>query len=102
MKYDEFKKEMEKEGTGDSMSVGAGLTGEITLYGSLVMVMFLLSRVFSEVLLAIVGISIIGIIISTMPLIFKFKGENSNHMNIQLFWISIFVGVLSAALYLAK
>ncbi|HIP90015.1 MAG TPA: hypothetical protein EYH22_00460, partial [Candidatus Nanopusillus sp.] len=88
--------------TGDSMSVGAGLTGEITLYGSLVMVMFLLSRVFSEVLLAIVGISIIGIIISTMPLIFKFKEENSNHMNIQLFWISLFMGVLSAALYLAK
>ena len=102
MRYDEFKKEMEREDTGDSISVGAGLTGEIILYGSLVMVMFLLSRIFSEILLAVIGISIVGIGISTMPLIFKFKEENSNHINIQLFWISIFVGILSVALYFVK
>ena len=102
MEYDKFQKEMEKEEHGDGISVGAGLTGELTLYGFLVMSVLLLSRVFSDVLFAIMGVSIIGIAISFMPILFKFSRENSNHINMQLFWISMFVGILSVVIYFAK
>ena len=81
MEYDKFQKEMEKEEHGDGISVGAGLTGELTLYGFLVMSVLLLSRVFSDILFAIMGVSIIGIAISFMPMLFKFNKENSNHIN---------------------
>ena len=102
MKYDEFQNDMEKKGHGDSTSVGAGLTGELTLYGFLVMSVLLLSRVFSDILFAVMGVSVIGIALSFMPVLFKFDKENSNHINMQLFWLSIFVGVLSVVIYFAK
>ncbi|AEH07180.1 hypothetical protein [Methanothermococcus okinawensis] len=102
MEYDKFQKEMEKEGHGDGISVGAGLTGESILYGFLIMSVLLLFRVFSDILFAIMGVSVIGLMLSVMPVLFKFNEENSNHINMQLFWISIFVGILSVVVYFAK
>ncbi len=102
MDYDGFQKKMEKEEHGDGISIGAGLTGEFTLYGFLVLSIVILFRVFSNILFAVMGISVIGIILSFMPLLFKFNSENSNHINMQLFWISMFVGVLAVIIYFAK
>jgi energy-converting hydrogenase B subunit G len=102
MDYDSFQKKMEKSEHGDGISVGAGLTGEFTLYGFLVLSIILLFRLFSDILFALMGISVMGIILSFMPILFKFNDENSNHINMQLFWISIFVGILSVIIYFAK
>lgn len=102
MDYDSFQKKMEKKEHGDGVSIGAGFTGEYTLYGFLVMSIVLLFRLFSDILFVIMGISVIGLTLSVMPLLFKFGEENSNHINMQLFWISIFVGILSVVIYFAK
>ena len=102
MKYDEFQKRMEQEKHGDGISVGAGLTGELTLYGSLVMCFILLFRLYSDVLFAFMGVSIIGLGLSVMPLLFKFSKENSNSINMQMFWISIFAGLLSVIIFFAR
>lgn len=101
MDYDRFKREMEREGSGDSVSVGAGLTGELILYSFLVTGLFLLSRIFGKVLLATVGILAIGIGLHMMPMVFRFKRENSNHIVLQLFWISIFLGAISMIIFIA-
>ena len=102
MDYDSFQKKTEKKEHGDGMSVGAGLTGEFTLYGFLVISVVLLFRLFSDILFAVMGVSVIGIALSFMPVLFKFNEENSNHINMQLFWLSMFVGILSVVIYFAK
>jgi energy-converting hydrogenase B subunit G len=37
-----------------------------------------------------------------MPLIFKFQKENSNDVNNQLFWLSMFSGILTMVIYFAR
>ena len=100
MDYDRFKREMEKEICGDSIFTGAGLTGEFIIYGFLVVGLFLLFRVFEKVLLAIVGLLAIGIGLQVMPMVFKFKRENSNNIVLQLFWISMFLGAISMIIFI--
>lgn len=102
MAYDKFQKEMSDKKHGDGISVGAGYTGEFTLYGSLVISVFLLARVFDDILFALIGASILGIALSWRPLLFKFQKENSNEITNQMFWISMFCGALSLVIYFAR
>jgi len=100
MNYDRFKKEMDKEICGDSIFTGAGLTGEFILYGFLVVCLFLLSRVFGKVLLAMVGILAVGMGLQAIPMVFKFRKENSNNIALQLFWISMLLGAISMIIFI--
>ncbi len=102
MEYDKFQKTMEKEKHGDGISTGAGITGEFTLYCSLVLGIILLVRVFSDILFAFIGVAIISIGIMLMPMLFKFNNENSSSMNLQLFWIALFCGLLSIIIFFVK
>ncbi len=102
MDYDKFQKTMEKKKHGDGVSVGAGITGEYTLYGFFVLSIVLLFRVYSDILFVFVGISVIGFLLSVMPVIFTFEREHSTSINIQLFWISIFSGILSLIIYFSR
>jgi energy-converting hydrogenase B subunit G len=53
-------------------------------------------------LFVLIGLSVIGLAYSWMPLIFKFQKENSNDVNNQLFWLSMFSGILTMVIYFAR
>ncbi|EHP87925.1 hypothetical protein [Methanotorris formicicus] len=101
MSYDKFQREMEKNAHGDGISVGAGWTGEFTLYGFFIITAFLLGRIFGKVPLVLFGLMVMEILISFSPTIFAFEKENSNAINYQLFWLSVFCGILALVIYFA-
>ncbi|WP_459201460.1 hypothetical protein [Methanococcus sp. CF] len=102
MTYGDFKKEMDEQNHGDGISVGAVLTAEFTLYGFLILSLYIILRVYGNPLLVLIGLLVIGLAYSWMPLIFKFQKENSNDVNNQLFWLSMFSGILTMVIYFAR
>ncbi|MCS3900706.1 hypothetical protein [Methanococcus voltae] len=101
MSYDKYGKELDKKKHGDGVSVGAVLTAEFTLYGFIVLLAVMIFRIYSNVLYGLIGISLTALLLSQLPLVFKFEKENSNDISTQLFWLSMFCGGISIVLYFA-
>ncbi|ABR54840.1 conserved hypothetical protein [Methanococcus vannielii SB] len=102
MSYKDFKKEMDKQNHGDGISLGAVLTAEFTLFGFLILSIFLILRIYGDLLLVLIGLLVIGLTYSLAPLIFKFQKENSNDIGNQMFWLSMFSGILAMVIYFAR
>ncbi|ACX73556.1 MAG: hypothetical protein GXN95_05590 [Methanococci archaeon] len=100
MDYNKFQKDLEKEGHGDGITVGAFFTGEFTLYLLFIFGALIIGRVYGKTLMTLFGLSALAFSLSTFPIIFQFKKENSNAINYQLFWLSVFLGAIAFCVYL--
>ncbi|XRP97278.1 hypothetical protein ACO3UB_01800 [Methanocaldococcus sp. 16A] len=100
MDYDDFQKKLDKEEHGDGITVGAVFTGEFTLYLLFIFGALIIGRVYGKTLMTLFGLATLAFSLAISPLIFKFKEENSNAINYQLFWLSIFLGAIAFSIYM--
>ncbi len=102
MDYDKFQKELNKDSHGDGITVGAVFAGEYTLYLLFIFGSIIIGRIYGKTLMTLFGLATLAFSLSVSPLIFKFKKENSNAINYQLFWLSIFLGAIAFCIYMTN
>ncbi len=77
-------------------------TGDMLLYLSFIFGAISLGKMYGVSLMTFFGLFALGLALSFKSIVMNFKKENSNAINCQLFWISIFFGVLAFIMMLLK
>ncbi|WP_048203392.1 hypothetical protein [Methanocaldococcus infernus] len=92
MNYKEYLEKLKKK---DGINLGAYTTGDFTLYLFLIFGAMAIGRIYGKILLALFTLSSLALALLFIPVIFRFKKENSNSISYQLFWLSVFLGTIA-------
>ncbi|WP_423792454.1 hypothetical protein ACPB8Q_06940 [Methanocaldococcus indicus] len=77
-------------------------TGNYLLYILFIFGALSIGKIYGISLAIFIGLIVVGISLSYKPIVKIFKKENNNSLNNQLFWISIFLGVIAFILFIIK
>ncbi|ENN96592.1 hypothetical protein J422_01480 [Methanocaldococcus villosus KIN24-T80] len=99
MDYDKLLKRLKDK---DGITVGAYYTGDWSLYLMFIFGSIIVGRIYGNTMMVIISLMSLALLFSVPSLIFHFKKENSNNINTQLFWFSIFLGALALIIFIAK